>query len=79
MYHHMTLICDPPPRNDSYCARWPFSFLSFFFFCVFSESKFYAIYNGEDHFQIRELVSEVHVFECGGTTFVTFEKTCFKC
>ena len=45
----------------------------------FSESKFYAIYNGENHFQIRELVTELQVFECGDTTFGTFEKTCFKC
>ena len=49
-------------------------------FCVFifSESTFYANYNGEIHFQIRE-VAELHVFEKGGTTFGTFEKTCFKC
>ena len=42
---------------------------------IFSESKFYAIYNGENHFQIRGLVAELHVFEYGGTTFGTFEKT----
>ena len=42
-------------------------------------SKFYAIYNGENHFQIRLLVAELHVFEYGGTVFGTFEKTCFKC
>ena len=30
---------------------------------IFSESKFYAIYNGENHFQIRGLVAELHVFE----------------
>ena len=41
----------------------------------FSESKYYAIYNGENHFKIRGLVAELHVFEYGGT----FEKTCFKC
>ena len=46
---------------------------------IFSESTFYAIYNGEKHLQIRELVVELHVFEYGGTTFGTFEKTCFKC
>ena len=46
---------------------------------VFSESKFYAFYNGENHFQIRVLLAELHVFEYGGTTFGTFEKTCFKC
>ena len=40
----------------------------------FSESKFYAIYNGENHFQIRRLVAELHVFEYGGTTFCSFEK-----
>ena len=28
---------------------------------IFSESKFYAIYNGENHFQIRGLVAELHV------------------
>ena len=46
---------------------------------IFSENKFYAIYNGVNHFQIRELVAELHAFEFGGTTFGTFEKTCFKC
>ena len=30
---------------------------------VFSESKFYAIYNGETHFQIRGLVAKLHAFE----------------
>ena len=50
-----------------------------FFFIIFSESKLYAIYNGENHFQIRGLVAELHVFEHDGTTFGTFEKTCFKC
>ena len=44
-----------------------------------SDSKFYAIYNGENHFQIRGLVTELYVFEYGGTTFGTFGKTCFKC
>ena len=29
---------------------------------IFFESKFYAIYNGENHFQIRGLVAELHVF-----------------
>ena len=51
----------------------------FHFFYIFSESTFFAIYNGENHFQIRELVAELHVFEYGGTTFGTFEKACFKC
>ena len=46
---------------------------------IFSEIKFYAIYNGENHFQIRRLVAKLHVFEYGGTTFSTFEKTCFGC
>ena len=46
------------------------------FMFIFSESKFYAIYNGENHFQIRGLVAKLHVFEYGGTTFGTFEKTC---
>ena len=39
---------------------------------IFSESKFCAIYNGENHFQIRGLVAKLHVFEYGGTTFDTF-------
>ena len=30
---------------------------------IFSASKFYAIYNGENHFKIRGLVTELHVFE----------------
>ena len=50
-----------------------------FHVCIFSENKFYAFYIGENHFQIRALVAELHVFEYGGTTFGTFEKTCFKC
>ena len=45
---------------------------------IFSESKFDAIYKGENHFQIRGLVAELHAFEYGGMTFGTFEKTCFK-
>ena len=28
---------------------------------IFSESKFYAIYNGETHFQIGGLVAKLHV------------------
>ena len=36
---------------------------------IFSESKFYAIYNSENHFQIRGLVAKLQVFEYGGTTF----------
>ena len=46
---------------------------------IFSETKFYASYNGEHHFQIRGLVAELHVFEYDGTTFGTFEKTCCIC
>ena len=46
---------------------------------IVSESKFYAIYNGENHFQIRGLVAELHAFQYGGMAFGTFEKTCFKC
>ena len=46
---------------------------------IFSESKFYAIHNGENHFQIRGLEAELHAFQYGGTTFGTLEKTCFKC
>ena len=45
---------------------------------IFSEGKFYAFHNGENHFQIRGLVVELHVFEYGGMTFGTFENTCFK-
>ena len=45
----------------------------------FSESKFYAIYNGENDFQIKGLLAELHVSEYGGTTFGIFQKTCFKC
>ena len=45
---------------------------------IFSESKFYVIYKGETHFQIRGLVAELHAFEYCGMTFGTFEKTCFK-
>ena len=41
---------------------------------MFSESKFYGLYNRENHFHIRELVAELHIFEYGGTTFHTFEK-----
>ena len=41
---------------------------------IFSESKFYAVYNGENHFQIRGLVAELHGFEYGDTTSSTFEK-----
>ena len=33
---------------------------------IFSESKVYAIYIGETHFQIRGLMAELHVFEYGG-------------
>ena len=46
---------------------------------IFSESKVYVIYNGENHVQIRGLMAELHDFEYGGTTLCTFEKTCFKC
>ena len=46
---------------------------------IFSESKFYALYNGENHFQIRGLVAELHVFKHGGMTSGTFGKICFKC
>ena len=33
---------------------------------IFSESKFYAFYNGENNCQIRGLVAELHGFEYGG-------------
>ena len=49
------------------------------FHVIFSESKFCAFYNGENYFQIRGLVAELHVFEYGGTTFGTFGKTCYNC
>ena len=48
------------------------------FVFIFSERKFYAIYNGENHFQIRGLVAELHVFEYGSMTFGTFEQTCLN-
>ena len=51
----------------------------FHVFFYFLKSKFYAIYNGETHFQLSLLVAELRVFEYGSTTFGTFEKTCFKC
>ena len=38
------------------------------------KSKFYALYNGENHCQIGELVVELHVFDCGGTTYCAFKK-----
>ena len=40
----------------------------------FSESKFYAIYSDENHFQIRGLVAELHDFEYNGMTFITLGK-----
>ena len=46
---------------------------------IFSQSQFYAIYNSQNHFQIRGLVAELHVFEYGDTTFGSFGKTCFTC
>ena len=38
---------------------------------ISSESKFYAIYNGENYFQFTGLVAELHFFEYSGTTFGT--------
>ena len=61
-------ICDPPPRNELYVPDGHFNVF------IFPENTFYAIYNGENHFQIRGLVAELHVFKYGGTTFGTFEK-----
>ena len=46
---------------------------------IYSESKFYAICNHENHLQIRGLEAELYIFEYGGTTIGTFEKTGFKC
>ena len=53
--------------------------MAIFMFFVFSESKFYPLSNGEKQFQISKLVAKVYVFEYGGMTYGTFEKTCFKC
>ena len=50
-------IRDPPPRNS---LNVPHGYLRVF---IFSKSNFYAIYNGENHFQIRGLAAELHVFE----------------
>ena len=47
----------------------------FHVFYIVSERKFYAFYNGENHFQIRGLVAELHVSKHGCTTFRTFGKT----
>ena len=44
------------------------------FMVIFSERKFYAVYNSENHFQIRGLVAELHVFEYGDRAFSTFKK-----
>ena len=44
------------------------------FMFIFSESKSYVLYNGENHFQIRELVAELHVFEYGGMTMALLRK-----
>ena len=41
---------------------------------IFSASKLYAISNGENQFQIRGLVAELHVLEYGGTTFGILRK-----
>ena len=35
--------------------------MAVFVFLFFSERKFYAICSGENHFQIRGLVAELHV------------------
>ena len=35
--------------------------MAIFVFFLFSESKFYDIYNGENHFQVRGQVAELHV------------------
>ena len=60
----------PPPRNG------PDSHYHVF---MLSESKFYAIYNGEKTFSNHRTRGQLHVFEYGGTTFGTFGKNCFKC
>ena len=44
---------------------------------IFSESTFYAIYNDENHFQIRGLVAELHIFEYCGTTFSALGENLF--
>ena len=46
---------------------------------IFSESKFYAMYNGETHFQMRGLVAEPHVSKSGSMTLGILGKTSFKC
>ena len=46
---------------------------------IFSESKFYVIYNGGKHVQIRGPVAELDILEYGGTTIGTFEKACSEC
>ena len=37
--------------------------MAIFMFFTFSKSKFYAVYNGETHFEISGLVAELHDFE----------------
>ena len=45
--------------------------------------KFFKIYflkvNSMLFTMVKTIFAELHVFEYGGTTFGTFEKTCFKC
>ena len=45
--------------------------MAIFMFYIF-ESKFHAIYNGENRFQIRGLVAELHVFEMVGRHLALF-------
>ena len=47
---------------------------------IFSESKFFAIYNGENHFQIRTSGRSYMFLNMAVRHKIgTFGKTCFKC
>ena len=39
--------------------------MAIFMFLYFLKSRFYALYNGENHYQIRELMAKLYVFEYG--------------
>ena len=65
---HWLPVCDPPPRMSRNVPDGHFHVV------IFSENKFYAFYNDENYFQIRELVVELHVFEYGGMTFSILRK-----
>ena len=65
-------ICHPPPVVMCQMVIFILYFLKV-------NSVVFFFYNGENLFQIRELVAGLHVFEYGGTTFGTLGKTCFIC